>query len=178
MTLTLPANRKQGGMVPTSIRSHTMLCVPQSTKIHTHIFLHSSLHISFFFCDFWRTLSPSHATGGSRPAILGSDTQSVAISSSLPAAEWTQRGVATKWNGHLWPALLRLLFVAPELEHGSFVLGARGHVTVHPPSFARPQPAWVPPFSSNRGRGRRHASADYHVAPPPRTPRRGGKSRR
>lgn len=133
-------------MVPTSIRSHTILCVSSKPKNpHTH-FSSFIASCSFFFCDFRRALSPSHATGSSPPAILGSDTQSVAISSSLPAAEWTQRGVATKWNGHLWPALLQLLFAAPELEHGSFVLGARGHVAVHPPSFARPQRAWVPPF--------------------------------
>ncbi|RWW31399.1 hypothetical protein GW17_00003973 [Ensete ventricosum] len=105
-------------------------------------------------------------------AILGSDTQSVAISSSLPAAERKQRGAATKWNGHLWPALLHPLFAAPELEHGRFVPGARGHVTVHP-TFPRATPAGAGPafFLHSRPRSPpRQRGLPRRAAP--RTPRR------
>ncbi|RZS06581.1 hypothetical protein BHM03_00037261 [Ensete ventricosum] len=94
--------------------------------------------------------------------------------SALACLRQSGSSVAQRLNGM---AIYGLLCFTPSLLRPSWSMAASfrapaGTSLYTPPSLARPRRVRVPPSSSIRGRGRRHASADSHVAPPPRTPRR------
>ncbi|RWW64243.1 hypothetical protein BHE74_00028533 [Ensete ventricosum] len=114
------------------------------------------------------------SAAGSSKSLRSLAVTPKASRSALACLRQSGSSVAQRLNGM---AIYGLLCFTPSLLRPSWSMAASfrapaGTSLYTPPSLARPRRVRVPPSSSIRGRGRRHASADSHVAPPPRTPRR------